>query len=116
MSMYKLMILIPPHVDETAIDEAWPEFLRNAEQMPGLLRESASHTRQLIYGRKIITRVYEFYFPDQTTLLRGMTSPHGEKAAQLIHDMTQGRATILTAEHKEDELENILRAKTQDEK
>ena len=106
--MYKLMVLIPSNVDEAALDEAWPEFLHHAEQMPGLLRESVTHVRELFYGREIISRVYEFFFPDKAALLRAMTSPHGEKAGQLIHEMTKGRATILAAEHSEDELENKL--------
>ncbi|MEA2007650.1 MAG: hypothetical protein U9O54_00875 [Chloroflexota bacterium] len=109
--MYKLIILIPPNVNETTLDESWPEFLHHAEQMPGLVRETATHARELIFGRKMVSRVYEFFFPDKETLYRGITSPHGERAGQLIHEMTQGRATILTAEHREDEIENIRLAK-----
>jgi len=109
--MYKLIILIPPNVDENSLDEVWPEFLHHAEQMPGLVRESVAHVREIIYGRKMFTRVYEFFFLDKETLYRSLTSPHGERAGQLIHEMTQGRATILAAEHREDETENIIRAK-----
>ncbi|OQY34098.1 MAG: hypothetical protein B6I38_02730 [Anaerolineaceae bacterium 4572_5.1] len=110
--MYKLIILIPPNVDETALDESWPEFLHHAEQMPGLVRESVAHVQEIIYGREMFTRAYEFLFPSKETLYRALTSPHGERAGQLIHEMTQGRATILTAEHKEDELENIRPSET----
>lgn len=109
--MYKLIILIPPNVKETAIDEAWPEFIHHAEQMSGLVRESVTHARELIFGREIVSRIYEFYFQDKKTLHQGLTSPHGERAGQLLHEMTHSRATILIAEHKEDNFENIRLAK-----
>ena len=109
--MYKLIILIPPNVNESALDEVWPEFLHHAEQMPGLVREAATHIREQIYGQGGLNRIYEFFFPDKETLYRALTSPHGEKAGQLIHEMTKGRAAILTAEHREDEIENIIRAR-----
>jgi hypothetical protein len=105
--MYKMMLLIPPRVDLEGFDIRWPEFLHLAEQMPGLDRESSSLILEELYGQQAFSRIYEFFFPDKEALVRGMTSPAGEKAGRLIHEMTGGQLTILIAEHKEDQLANL---------
>jgi hypothetical protein len=113
--MYKLIILIPTSVDQAEFDTAWPQFLRHAERMPGLEREATARVDDPVFGRSDISRIYEFFFPDKPALLEGLTSPEGEKAGQLIHQMTRGKVTILIAEHREDRLERIRPPEAQDD-
>ena len=105
--MYQLILLIPASVDINLFDEGWPSFLEAIEQMPGLLRESVSRVDQLLYGQEYFHRIYTFSFPDQKTLEKSLVSSPGEKAGKLIHDLTGGRVTLLTAEFQEDSLDHI---------
>lgn len=105
--MYQLILLIPPSVDIKSFDEGWPSFLEAIEQMPGLIRESVSRVDQLLYGQEHFHRIYTFSFPDQKTLEKSLVSSPGEKAGKIIHDLTGGRVTLLTAEFQEDSLDHI---------
>jgi hypothetical protein len=105
--MYQLILLIPTSVDIKSFDEGWPSFLEAIEQMPGLLRESVSRVDQLLYGQELFHRIYTFSFPDQKTLEKSLVSSPGEKAGKIIHDLTGGRVTLMTAEFQEDSLDNI---------
>jgi hypothetical protein len=105
--MYQLILLIPTSVDIKLFDEGWPSFLEAIEQMPGLLRESVSRVDQMLYGQEYFHRIYTFSFPDQKTLEKSLVSPGGEKAGKIIHSLTGGRVTLLTAEFQEDSLEHI---------
>ncbi len=105
--MYQLILLIPTSVDIKSFDEGWPSFLESIEQMPGLLRESVSRVDQLLYGQDHFHRIYTFSFPDQKTLEKSLVSDPGEKAGKIIHDLTEGRVTLLTADFQEDSLDHI---------
>jgi len=105
--MYQLILLIPTSVDIKSFDEGWPSFLEAVEQMPGLVRESVSRVDQLIYGKEYFHRIYSFSFPDQKTLEKSLLSSPGEKAGKIIHDLTGGRVTLMTADFQEDSLDNI---------
>lgn len=105
--MYQLILLIPTSVDIKSFDEGWPSFLEAVEQMPGLLRESVSRVDQLIYGKESFRRIYTFSFPDQTSLEKSLLSSPGEKAGKIIHDLTGGKVTLMTADFQEDSLDNI---------
>ena len=105
--MYQLILLIPTSVDINSFDEGWPSFLEAVEQMPGLLRESVSRVDQLIYGKEYFHRIYSFSFPNQKTLEKSLLSSPGEKAGKIIHDLTGGKVTLMTADFQEDSLDNI---------
>jgi len=105
--MYQLILLIPTSVDIKFFDEGWPSFLEAIEQMPGLLRESVSRVDQMLYGQEYFHRIYAFSFPDQKTLEKSLVSPPGEKAGKIIHSLTGGKVTLLTAEIQEDSLDHI---------
>jgi hypothetical protein len=105
--MYQLILLIPTSVDIKSFDEGWPSFLEAIEQMPGLLRESVARVDQLIYGQEYFHRIYTFSFPDQKSLEKALVSDPGEIAGKIIHDLTEGRVTLLTAEFQEDSLNHI---------
>ncbi len=105
--MYQLILLIPTSVNIKSFDKGWPLFLEAIEQMPGLLKESVSLVDQLLYGQDHFHRIYTFSFPDQKTLEKSLVSSPGEKAGKIIHELTGGRVTLMTAEYQEDSLANI---------
>jgi uncharacterized protein (TIGR02118 family) len=105
--MVKLVILIEKAGDPRKLDEHWPEFLRLAEQMPGLQRETTSRTLGSIYGMYDVALTHELYFESQEALQSAMTSPTGEAAGRMLQWLTDGRMTLFYASHHEDELANI---------
>lgn len=107
--MHKLVILIEPPEDYAAFEETWPQFLHIAERMPGLRRESTSRVDGVLYGSVDCTIIHELYFDSQAAIQEAMSSPEGHAAGELLQRMTAGRMTLLYADHKEDNLENILK-------
>jgi len=107
--MHKLMILIPTVEHLPEFGELWPEFLHQAERMPGLRKEATSSILQTVYGSLDYSMVHELFFDDYQSLLEGLTSPFGNRAAAVLHKLTRNRAVLLFAEHKEDDIENIRR-------
>lgn len=100
--MYSLLLIIPPTTDLNRVDELWPQFLKEAEKMPGLSRESVTLIEGPIYGKRNIARIYTFHFPDQAALRSALSSPAGERAGELIHQLTEGKVQILTGKTLED--------------
>jgi uncharacterized protein (TIGR02118 family) len=111
--MYKLVILIETPNDlslrDRSFDDRWPQFLHLVEQIPGLQREATSRVDQVVYGKGEISMIHELYFESLEELQQGMTSPAGQEAGRVLQEMTGGRVTLLFADHKQDELENILK-------
>ncbi len=112
--MYQLILLIPIGIDLQYFDEQWPFFLELAEQMPGLIRESIVRIDQTLFGQTSLQRIYTFSFENQQDLKEALLSPFGEKAGNMLHDLTGGKITILTAESQEDTLSNIQSFKAQE--
>jgi uncharacterized protein (TIGR02118 family) len=107
--MHKLVILIEPPEDYAALEETWPQFLHLAERMPGLRRESTSRVDGVLYGSVDCAIIHELYFDSLAAIHEAMSSPEGQAAGELLQLMTAGRMTLLYADHKEDNLENIQR-------
>ncbi len=107
--MYKLMILIEPLPDDDLLDEFWPQFLHHAEKMPGLIKEATVRIHSLMFGPYKVERVHELFFESLRDLELALASPDGQQAGQLLQSMTRGKLTLLIAEHKEDDIENIRR-------
>jgi uncharacterized protein (TIGR02118 family) len=106
--MYKLIILIGPVADKTHFSEGWPRFLHLAEDMPGLIREAAVRIQQPpLYGDLDTHMIHELFFEDQEALLEALTSPKGKVAGEQLQSITAGQMTLLIAEHKEDDIENL---------
>ncbi len=105
--MYKLMILIEPTANGPLLDEGWPQFLHQAERMPGLLREASVLVRRTLAGRHEIAQAHELFFETQEALYQAMASPAGQAAGQILQHITAGQMTLLIAEHREDQIENI---------
>lgn len=104
--MYKLMIVFPPMVDPM-LDERWPRFLHHAERMPGLRREATCRIEQVLYGESSFSLIHELYFDSLAALQDGMASAPGQQAGRLLQQITNGRLTLILADHREDNLENI---------
>lgn len=113
--MHKLVILIEPPQEESTFYQLWPQFLRFAESMPGLLREATSHIDQVLYGDSQYAILHELFFESPADLMNAMSSESGRAAGELLQRMTNGNMTLLTADHKEDSLENIRKYQSQPE-
>jgi hypothetical protein len=112
--MYKLMIIVPPNVITHDFDAGWPEFLHQAESMPGLLRETSIRVTGSLYGNLEIDMIHELYFETLEDLQNAMNSSAGLAAGQIIQQLTQGQMTLLIAEHREDNIENLRQYRQDD--
>ena len=106
-AMHKLVIIIPPHIGDPVMDPSWPEFLHAAENMPGLQREATVRVNATLYGAQEVGVLHELYFETLADLQDAMRSPEGLAAGQIIQQITQGQMTLLIAEHREDDIENL---------
>jgi len=107
--MVKLVILFEPPEELQAFEAAWQTFLRQAEQMPGLKKETVSRVERFLYGDRAVYQIHEFYFDSIKEAEEAMASPQGVEAGKLLQTMTAGRFSLFFADHKEDDLENIRR-------
>jgi len=105
--MHKLVILIEGAESQSNFDDLWPKFLALAEQMPGLLREATSRVDRIVFGSSSCSLIHELYFDSLEAVRQAMNSPQGLQAGQMLQKLTRGQMTLLIADHKEDELENI---------
>jgi len=109
--MHKLVILIEPPDDWAVFDEAWPEFLHNAELMPGLRREATSRVDSFLYGERAIALMHELFFDTFEEAQRAMLSVPGRQTGKILQEISRGRMTLFFADHKEDDLENLRKFK-----
>ena len=105
--MHSLILLIPSQINQEKFDREWPSFLHQAEKMPGMIKETSTLIDQKLTGLENFSRLYTFHFSDKDSLHRALSSPPGQKAGELIHQITEGRALILTGDFREDQLTNI---------
>ena len=105
--MYKLMIIIPTQIQDPVMQADWPEFLHAVETMPALQREATVRVTASLYGAQEIGMLHELYFETLEDLQEAMRSPQGLAAGELIQQLTQGQMTLLVAEHREDDIENL---------
>ena len=107
--MHKLVIIIESLEDSRAFEEFWPDFLHQAEAMPGLRREATSRVESFLYGRIAVFQVHELFFDSLQAAQQALASPAGRAAGRLLQQMTAGKMLLFFADHKEDTLENIRR-------
>lgn len=105
--MYKLIILIEPPLDSLTFEESWPEFLHQAERMPGLQREATVRVTRALFGNHLVHMIHELFFETQADLQAAMASPQGQASGQILQRITDGRMTLLMAEHRQDDIENL---------
>jgi uncharacterized protein (TIGR02118 family) len=107
--MVKLVILIEPGDDNRRFEEGWPQFLHNAEEMPGLQREATSHVDTMLYGSASYVLMHELFFNSLADAQQAMASPAGKAAGQTLQGITGGKLVLFFADHKEDDIANIRR-------
>jgi hypothetical protein len=107
--LHKLVIWIEPLADWERFEAEWPEFLRLAEALPGLRREATSRVEQFLYGNAHCRWVHELFFDSLAEAESALASAQGQVAGRRLQQMTGGRMTLFLAEHKEDDLANILK-------
>jgi len=112
--MHKLVILIDTPEDWSAFEAGWPEFLHQAELMPGLRREATSQVDSILYGQSAVAWVHELFFDSPEDAYQALGSPPGREAGKVLQRITGGRMVLFFADHKEDELENIRRGQQPD--
>ena len=113
--MHKLIIMIGPIADTPSFSDGWPQFLRHAEDMPGLLREASVRVQNTLFGDQDIRMIHELFFATSQGLQSALASPQGRIAGHVLQNITQGEVTLLAAEHKEDDIENLRRYKQESE-
>lgn len=109
--MHKLVILIEALDDWQALEDAWPEYLHQVEEMPGLRREAISRVDDFLYGTVQYARMHELFFDSLEAARLAMVSPAGQAAGRLLQRITAGNMVLFFAEHKEDVLDNIQKYK-----
>jgi len=111
--MYKLVIIIENVENWSEFEHLWPQFLHEAENMPGLNRETTSQVDARLFGDREVAFIHELYFNTRQEAHQAMASVPGQTAGKLLQTLTQGRMTLLFADHKEDDLENIRKFNAQ---
>ncbi|MCW5874624.1 MAG: EthD family reductase [Anaerolineales bacterium] len=107
--MYKLVILVEPQEDAAHFDSHWPLFLAEAEKMPGLRREVTSRVDRVLHGSYPVHLVHELFFDSLAAVAEAMGSPEGERAGQVLQEISGGKVTLLFADHMQDELAHFRR-------
>ena len=107
--MYKLVIMIPDPETLPEFFDHWPDFLHQVERLPGLRREATSHVMHVLFGSGEYQMIHELFFDNLETLQAALASEEGKRSALILHQMTRGKLTLMVADHKEDEIENIQR-------
>lgn len=113
--MHKLMILIDQLDDPGTFEARWPQFLHWAEQMPGLQTEATSRVTRQVFGVRPLAMVHELFFDSPQSAYRAMESPAGQQAGQTLQAITGGRVTLVLADHRQDDIANIRRARQAEE-
>lgn len=107
--MYKLIILVEPQDDSARFDNRWPLFLAEAERMPGLRWEVTSRVDRVLHGSYPVYLVHELFFDSLRAAADAMGSPEGERAGQVLQEISGGKVTLLFADHLQDDLAHIRR-------
>lgn len=107
--MYKLVILVEPREDSAHFDSHWPLFLAEVERMPGLRREVTGRVDRVLYGNYPVHIIHELYFDTLKAAADAMGSPQGERAGQILQEISSGKVTLLLADHLQDDLAHIRR-------
>jgi len=107
--MYKLVILVEPQDDTAAFDRRWPEFLAEAERMPGLRREVTARVDRVLHGAAPAHLIHELHFDSLKAATGAMASPEGQRAGQLLQAISGGKLTLLLADHLQDDLSHMRR-------
>lgn len=107
--MHKLVILIHPSGVWQEKEDDWPEFLHLVESMPALRREATSRVDRFLYGETAVVHMHELFFETLEQAEQAMASLQGRQAGALLQRMSGGQMTLFIADHKEDDVANLLK-------
>jgi uncharacterized protein (TIGR02118 family) len=103
VGVHKLMILFHKTADPIELETRWSqEFVRLAEQMPGLRRVSVSRVVGSPGGGADLQLVHEFFFDNLDAVQAAMASPEGQAAGRALMELAGESATLVFAEHLEE--------------
>ena len=105
--MHKLVILIEPLADWAEFHNRWPDFLRHAESMPGLIREATSQVEKSLFGECPLSVMHELYFNSLADLQLALSSADGQAAGRILHAITRDHLMLFIAECKEEDGETL---------
>lgn len=105
--MYKLAIMLGRIAETPKFQRLWPDFLEQAESMPGLKSETTTRVQNFLFGRRDIRMIHELFFETQQDLQNALDSPPGQAAGEILHQIAAGQLILLTAEHKEVTIEHL---------
>jgi len=99
--MYKLIIIFEQ--SGAGFELEWQKFLKQAEKMHGLRRQTIGRPDRLISGNpeSLPLMIHELIFDSREALEAALSSPEGRAAGQMLQSFAGGKVTILTAEHME---------------
>lgn len=112
--MHKLVILIHSSVSWQDKEDDWPEFLHLVESMPAVRREATSRVERFLYGDPAVVHMHELFFETLEGAENAMASLQGRQAGALLQRMSGGQMTLFIADHKEDNIENLLKYRKTD--
>jgi hypothetical protein len=107
--MQKLVIMIDSTGRPDVFPEGWPSFLKLAEGMPGLVKETTSHLDNVLYGSFQYSLIHELYFLTREDMQAALASSVGRAAGARLQEITGGRVALFFATHTEDTAENLRR-------
>ncbi|MCJ7569542.1 MAG: EthD family reductase [Anaerolineales bacterium] len=97
------MILFRRSGESLEVETRWSnEFVKQAEEMPGLRRVSVSRVAGGPSGEVDLHMVQEFYFDDYQALQKALSSPEGQIAGQALMSFAAEHVTLCFAEHREE--------------
>ncbi len=102
--MHKFTIFFYPPLPGQEFDQqGWQKFMRLAEKMPDLRRETVSDVDEFLFGSQghRYAKIHEFYFDSRAALDAALQSEEGQAAGAFLHKFTGKRFTMIVAEHKE---------------
>lgn len=106
--MFKLVILIEPQIDLLEFEKSWLKFLKLAEEMPGLRKQVFSPVYMRVYGEAPVAMIHELYFDTPDELQAALGSPAGQAAGRKLQAITDGKFSMLFADHVEEELKKLI--------
>jgi uncharacterized protein (TIGR02118 family) len=110
--MVKLIVFFQPPKDPDRFQRNWQIFLGMVEKLPGVQGEVITRFEKPLYGGIPFHMMHEVYFDSREALDEALTSMAGQAAGQFLQNVTNGRISILVAEHQFAKPEDFKRKKS----
>jgi uncharacterized protein (TIGR02118 family) len=102
--MHKLMVVFHSSGDPLTLETQWSEeFVKRAEQMPGLRRVAVSRVVGGPGGGLNLHLVHELFFDDLQAIETALASQEGQEAGKALISLAGDNVSIYFAQHLEEE-------------